>query len=422
MHRCVALSAIALAAMLPACSLLPNKQAEAEKMARQRFDHQKAKMKYLLALEQYEHGQIANARRSIREAIALHTDDPGYYLLLARICIEEGELTQAAEALTHIEGQGPLTAEGHHVAGLLAERYGRLENALEHYAQAHQLDPHRIDYLMTHAEILVSLQRPEEAVKWIDERIEDFDGDGRLHALRAEALVMLERYAEAAVSCRLAMTRFPNDHHVAELHALCLYWSGRHTEAAAALAALLDRTGYTAPQPVTRALIDSLVESGGAAAARDQAEKLTRVRPEDPASWLLLAQSEIALEHLPSAQRAASSAVRVAPNNAVAWALLGFIELQMEHWNAARRALQKSLELDPSDGTTLCLMGQLHEFGGSLDEARRFYTGALALNPQDALALELLNELPAAEAGVEAAQQAPPPPDESDALPSRGQP
>ena len=51
---------------------LPNRQQEAKAAAKKRFNHQKAKIKYVLGLEQFENGLIDNAAKSIQEAISIY--------------------------------------------------------------------------------------------------------------------------------------------------------------------------------------------------------------------------------------------------------------------------------------------------------------------------------------------------------------
>ena len=111
---------------------LPNRQQEAKAAAKKRFNHQKAKIKYVLGLEQFENGLIDNAAKSIQEAISIYDQDSEHFILLARIYIEQGKLAKAAEALRFISNKGPPLAEVSYVSGLLAERYGRMEEALVH--------------------------------------------------------------------------------------------------------------------------------------------------------------------------------------------------------------------------------------------------------------------------------------------------
>ena len=101
---------IGICVLLGGCNTGPP-QKEARQLAEKRFSHQKAKIKYLLAFEQFENGQTDKARKSASEAIGLYPDDPAYFLLLAKIYLEEGELSKAREILYHMADSESPTAE-----------------------------------------------------------------------------------------------------------------------------------------------------------------------------------------------------------------------------------------------------------------------------------------------------------------------
>ena len=89
---------IGICVLLGGCNTGPP-QKEARQLAEKRFSHQKAKIKYLLAFEQFENGQTDKARASVSEAIGLYPDDPAYFLLLAKVFLEKGELSKARQIL-----------------------------------------------------------------------------------------------------------------------------------------------------------------------------------------------------------------------------------------------------------------------------------------------------------------------------------
>jgi predicted Zn-dependent protease len=354
------------------------------------FDNHKARFKFALALEQFENGQMKQARQSIRETIGLHPDQPEYLLLYAKIQIEDGELAKAAATLRLLD-PADHTPEFNYVSGLLAERYDRLEEALAAYVLASGADNLSRSYLMAHGETLVNLQRYDEALKLIEGRIEDFGGHWSLHALRAEILQLTNRPAEAADAMALAIAQNTTDTSLAESRALALHEAQRHGEAVAMLRALVVRTGYEVTAPAVQALALSSLAIGDYHGARMQLSRLTQMQRNNAHAWMTLAQAEVALGNFAAARFAAERGVHLAPEQPGAQTLLGFVRFKSNDEIAAQQALQVAVRVDPQDVTAWCLLGQVAAAQDHAVLAAQCYQQALRVDPQDPLATGLLN-------------------------------
>ncbi len=384
---------------LSGCEMAPD-QREARQLAEKRFHHQKAKIKHLLAIDQFEHGQITKAAESIMGAIALYPDDPQYYLLLAKIYIEQGELSQAQYLLSGASAHEMPNPEFSYLLGLVAERYGRLKEALGHYRQAHELEPRKTEYSMACGEMLISLNNPAEALHLIAENINDTADRARLQALNGEALQMLGRYEEAAAAFKQALVESPQDYSLLESYAMALFRAERYADAIVPLKRLYAQRRDQAPRHTVKALGWSCLEVGDHAAALSHLWEVTRADPKDVQAWLMLARCDLALNNLAEAKLAAERAVELDPEDNHAQTMLGFVLFSQENWIEARRALAAAYKADPNDVIALCLLGQVLEATGLPRRAAEYYKRALIADPNDTLARYLLQEFKSSGLGV----------------------
>jgi tetratricopeptide (TPR) repeat protein len=376
---------IGICALLGGCNTGPP-QKEARQLAEKRFSHQKAKIKYLLAFEQFRNGQIDKARESASEAIGLHADDPAYFLLLTKIYLEAGELSKAREVLSRMADGATSTAEYSYLWGLVAERYGRLDQASEFYREAHELAPRKTDYLMAYGETLISLDDPEQVLYLIEDNIQVTENHARLWALEGEALNMLGRFEEAARAYRRALVEFREDRSLLESYAMALFRAQRYAEALTPLANLHTELEDQTPLHALEALARCCLETEAYARSATYLWEVTRRDPGDAEAWRMLTQCSLAVDNLSDAKLAAERAVALSPDQPGAHTTLGFVLVQLREWVEARRVLAAAYQANPDDVVALCLLGQVLEAAGSSRRAAQYYKRALQADPDDVLA------------------------------------
>lgn len=389
---------LALLVLIVGCNATPRTHEESKQLAQKRFNHQKAKAKFLLAMEQFDSGQIKKARESAEGAIALYPDDSDYFLLLAKIYLEEGDLARAGQALASKAPPGGPSAEFHYVTGMIAQRAGRSAEALESYRRAHELDPLNADYVMACGELLITLNRAEEALQLVADRVLDNDASGRLHALRGEALAMLRRFDEAADAYRRAVIESPHDDSLLESLATVLFRAARYADAIPPLRTLHALLKNNAPRHLKRMLAECYLETGDYAAARRHLQELTGMNAVDARAWLLSARCYLALDQLVDAQFAARRAVDLGSGANSAQTVLGLVLYRQENWGDAKRALEAALRANPEEVAALCLLGQVSESTGAPGQALEYYRRARQVDPRDDLARHLYQQLAAVSA------------------------
>ena len=376
---------IGICVLLGGCNTGPP-QKEARQLAEKRFSHQKAKIKYLLAFEQFQNGQTDKARDSVSEAIGLYSEEPAYFLLLAKVYLEAGELSKAREVLYHIANSESPTAEYSYLSGLVAERYGGLDQALDFYREAHELAPRKTVYLMAYGETLISLDHPQEVLYLIEDHVQRADNHARLWVLEGEALNMLGRYEEAALAYRRALVEFQDDRSLLESYAMALFRARRYADALIPLESLRTELEDQTPLHALEALARCCLETEDYARGATYLWEVTRRDPGDAGAWRMLTQCSLAVDNLSAAKLAAERAVALSPDQPGAHTMLGFVLVKLRDWVEARRVLAAAYEADSNDVLALCLLGHVLETTGPPRRAVQYYERALQADPDDALA------------------------------------
>ncbi len=356
--------------------------------AQNRWDGVRGRIKLQLAQGQYDAGRIQDAEIHLKEALGLDPTSPQAHILLAKICIEKGELVAARTALDTARAHGD-AAEIDYLSGVLAQRYGDREAALSHYRAAAQREPQCAPCVVAEAESLVALGRLSEALELIRSRATDFERNATLRSLAGDIHTMLGQYEQAADAYREAVLLAPNDVQLQIQLGTSLERAGRHGEAVAVLAPLLPRTP-DAPWSARLALGKACLANGNATAAKDVFRIATRNAGASAEPWTWLARAALACDDRMTARQAAEKAASLTPQNGSCWLLLGYVCHRQNDIPAARRALDAALRLNPEDPLAHCLAGRLCETSGRRRDALEHYTRALAADPGCQWARELL--------------------------------
>ena len=126
--------------LVPACSEIhKGHQAQAE----QHWKEVRAKVKFQLARQQYESGLVEDAASSVSEALALDPFCADYHVLLARCRLEQGQVMSAERTIELAAGLDADSSELAYVRGIIAERRGQFEQALEFFQKKGYLQGHQ---------------------------------------------------------------------------------------------------------------------------------------------------------------------------------------------------------------------------------------------------------------------------------------
>lgn len=374
------LSAAMSSIVLASCAqviLPPNSKQE----AKERWSQVRSRLKCQLAMEQFNTGHLDEAHKSVREAIDLDPKSQAAYLILTRIQMERGETAQAARTLDEALSYGPDTAETDYLKGLIAERYGRFDEALASYRRASQRDPMNAHYVAAMAETLVALDRAAEALALVHDRWTDFEQNATLRTLAASIYTLLARHEDAANAYRQALAIAPDDETVRAQLGSSLLLAHRYDEAEQVLITLAS-SKTEPPAGVLVALGRCQLALHRIDQAKQTLQRATNADPGNPRAWHWLARASLAGGDLLTARRAATRASQMDPQDRDHRLLLGYISFQQQDYVAAAATLEQITREDPSEIVALCLLGDSRRRLGDMQRARECYEKVLKINPR----------------------------------------
>lgn len=380
-HRALtALSCVCLLALTTSCNTLSHADAKVE--AHRRWNHVRGQIKLQLAEQQYESHLFEDAAQNLKESIALDPTQPTAYALLAKAYLELGKAATAQQVLDAADRAGLASAELAYLKGVILEQRGQVDSAVEAYAEARKLDPRSVDYLVAHVECLVSLERPQEAIRLIDENADQIDDDGTVSAMAAHIAAMLGDTNQACHSYGQALASHNDSQLLAEELGRLLVRAHRYEEALAILSPVPDAdSGEQASGVVRRAVATCHLALGNPASAREVLGPYAQSHPEDTIAQLILAKAALACDDVLTALRAVDFVQQREPDQPELWLVRAALNFKRRRLIPAASDLYDVLQNDPEDVDAHCLLAEVMRARDQADAARTHFERALAIDP-----------------------------------------
>ena len=163
----------------------------------------------LMAIINFRLENLDAARADFEDLLATgnYRMDALYYL--GRIEDRRGNYEEALEYYAQVTGGSNAVASQSRAAGIIAEQ-GAPQKALEHLDRFAEINPnYAVDVLRTKAQILVSIDRHDEALEIFDQAIAYRPNDEGLQLSRAELTLRMGRVDDAIDQYRKTMKRWP---------------------------------------------------------------------------------------------------------------------------------------------------------------------------------------------------------------------
>lgn len=382
---------------------------EQRKEAVEQWDNVRSRVRVRLAQQHLEAGNLEEAEKEVERAIATAPNNAEAFLLAARLRLERGQLARAREAISIALTKSHGDPEIEYVAGLIAQRYGNLDAALEHYSAAARSAPHVATHLLAEAEMLVALGRPVDALALISPRIRDFEACIPMRMLAARINRMLGLRAPAIEHCREVLRKGEDDPTLCAEIGELLVWAGHYDDAIALLQPLFepaDMGGTLVRRPgddservdstsVIRDLAKAYLETGHTLEAQRMLRTIMSRNDGLALTACLYARAALMSGDLDAAQEALALAHEKASPTPESLLLEAYVAWKRGAHNDAVNAAEAALNLDGRLALAHCLIGQSAAATGQHERARRAYSDALTLDPGLAVARMLRDRLPA---------------------------
>ncbi len=362
--------------------------------ARSRWNDMRGSMKLQIAEQHLRAGRLDEAERILNDVFSIAPQHPDVLKLAARLYLEQGRLGHAREAIERALAQPGSGDEIEHLAGIIFHRSGDLERALRHYRAAASASPGSLAHLLAAAELLVSLDRPGEALQLIQPRRGDHEESAELAILAARIYRSMNLRAPAADECRRALRAQD-----AGRQQLCdigemLLWAGADEEAVAILRPLFDechrrhtssfgsaQAACEFPQSLAQSMAAAYLSMGRWRDATAVLKPLMDGDAAEPGVWLLYCRASISGGDPSAARRALDEFHRRAAPTAETLLLEAYATQRLgEHEDACRLAV-RALKHDDSLVAAWWIIGRSARALGRHEQAKEAFAHALTIDP-----------------------------------------
>lgn len=381
------LAIVVVAGLLAGCG---PKAPAPEAGAKKRWHDLRAQMLYGLAEDLYRSGQLDKAATKCQEALALNEQCAAARKLLGKVLVEQGHYAVAAEHLRQVCDRQPSDAEALYLLAAAQEKQGNLHEALGNYRRSHSLDSTNLSAVQAAGEVLVAMGRLAEARQYVDSYIGAGATDAGLFEVSGRMAMMDGQYARAAELFAEALDQDGKNPRYREALGRARFLAGQYAEAIEALEPTARERGANPPAWVHAMLGECYRQTSRPREALDAYAKAVEGKPDAPAAWVNLANTQLMLGQ---ADRAAESAQRALDLNGAdhdASLVLGYALVKAGKAQAATEVLDGAVRLHPKSAALWCVLGRAHAVAGRSAEAVRCYTKALEIEPNNDLARQLL--------------------------------
>ena len=343
------------------------------------------------AQQYFDTGDLDQAETTLLEAVAADPDNAHLHLLAGRIALERGQLERSHGRLQRAIELDPQLAEARYYQGFVLQRWQRFDAAVDRYRQAYKLRADSVAYLLAVSEMLVALDRSDEAIALLSDKLIYFDQNAAIRVALGQLHMMRKDHALAVSMFRHAMLLKPDDTAIAEELAMAQLASGQTTDAIDTLEALCQRLTASQRPDLWRALAAAYRQADDPRKARAVARKLRDEAPNDIESWIRLGQLAWMDQDLDAAAIAAQRAITIAPERYEGYMLVGMVLQSRKATADALAMFDRAAALAPQSAEPVILRGVALQQAGEPGEAAKAYEQALRRQPGDDRAKRLLS-------------------------------
>lgn len=382
----------AFALLAGGCSSHGSYTAEHKNAAKARMEQLKSATEWQMAHQAFLAGDLPKALKHVNFSIELNENVCKSHVLKGRILMEQGQLDQASAAFAQAEKLDSKNADAWYYQGILAERIDRKEDALQRYLGAGELDTSNPQYAIAAAEMMMAMDRLDDAEKFLLERKTNFDHAAGIKQTLGHIAMLRGKPEIAAPLFNEARLLAPDDSTVIEdlIHAYIAL--GQYPDAESHLARLLATADGRTRRDLMHLRAKCLLQMERPVDARDLLLKVTAESSgtADTDAWIELGQVSYILQDFPKVRSAAGRVIVLAPTRPEGYALRGLFLRSTNDLPGAEQNFRKALELKP-DAETYVLLGMTYREMRRPDMARACFQNALTMRPGDPAATGMLS-------------------------------
>lgn len=380
--------------LLTACGGNGNYTKEGSSLAKERMSVMKSATEWEMARQAFVAGDLEKALRKVDASLALNESVTKSHVLKGRILIEMGELGQALKSLHTGEALDPHDPDAQYYLGIAFERLNRPQDALEHFMQACEQDDYNPGYAVAASEMMVDLDRTEEARQYLLGLPMANDNAGVRQMLGHIALIQ-GKPEDGVKYFSQARLLAPDDGAIQEDLVRAQMLVGQYAQAELNLAAMREGKDNADRRDLMALHAEALLAVNRPVEARALYQKLLAdpSMASDVDSWVGLGNASYMVGDQRTLRKAAARVVALSPTSHEGYALWALCHRRDKQFGKALTSINEAIERLPDDpafyAMKAMILGDLGRSGEALLAARK----ASELAPEDAQFVSLQNQL-----------------------------
>jgi Tfp pilus assembly protein PilF len=357
----------------------------------------KAATTWDMAYQQFKSGDLAKAIKTVDQAILLEPTVAKSHSLRARILFEMDRPEPAMASADEAIRLDPTLTEAHYIRGNVLERVSEFSLAAESYLKAAELDTTDPQYVLAAAEMLIQLDRLDEAESMLASKAGFFAHNAGIRQTLGHIAMMRKQPQDAVRLFGEAVLLAPSDTGILEDLARAQIEAGDFGAADTALVRLLKKSTVEERRDLVYMRVRCLMELDRPVEARSILQAVVRsdAGASDAHAWTVLGQVALKLQDQNQLRLVATRLMAIAPQDEGGYVLMAMWHKRngtpaqgVDILDRAARVSDLSVE-----GMLLrCVLCQdLGDMRGALASATR----ATEIDPTDERAFRLVEALTA---------------------------
>ncbi|MAJ46910.1 MAG: hypothetical protein CBC35_06515 [Planctomycetes bacterium TMED75] len=374
--------------LLFSCSTTPGgKSLENRVQSQRRVEGHKARLNLEQAYRAYSHGMFEKAMKFAEQARQRTPDDPQPYMLLARICLEDGRLEASDRLLGEVLKLNPNIPDAHYLRGVVYQRWSRDQQALDAYLSAWNTDPnsvYSVHYLLAAGETLVDMHQYDRARELLLPKLSFFENNAAMHHLLGTIHVLTNEHDVAIHHLQQAHMIGGSDEIIMADLARSQLVGGHFHDCLRTLEKIENTLKDESPSWLYELRARCFLEMGSPRDARSTYVQLLRIDPENITAWIDYGATAHEIGDLGRLDTCADRLIALAPGRMEGYLYKGFVAMEAGQTPAARSWFKRA-DQNAAGGQTMPLLAlaQLEMVAGNRDAARSACIRALRERSDD---------------------------------------
>lgn len=332
------------------CSGQGNYTREGASVAKERMNAMKSATEWEMARQAFVAGDLEKALRKVDASISLNEHVVKSHVLRARIMIEKGELGHSLRSLHTAITLDPQDSDAHYYLGVTFERLNRPEDAAEHFMTACEADDYNPGYAVAAAEMMVDLNRTEEARQYLLGLPATEDNAGIRQMLGHIALIQGDTAAAMGFFSQARLLA-PDDQAIQEDLIRAQMQVGEYAAAELNIAAIRKNKANATRRDLMQLHAEALMGVNRPVEARALYQELLSDADmaSDVQSWIGLGNSSYLVNDQRTLRRAASRVVALAPSSYEGYALWALCHRRDGQFDKALASVDQAILRAPND-------------------------------------------------------------------------